>query len=348
MNIRRTMQKCAELREEKRTSWRSLCRSTVPYSSLMRWHKRIRSGQAPVFKRGPKKVEPIDLEAFRREVASLHHGRRRTRGTTALHARLQQCVSRREVRQAAAEFRREKEQQIERVLWLLPGLAWAIDGTQYARDCKIIPVQDLASRYRLPPLLSTREDGREIASHLESLFQRFGPPLLLKKDNGSPYNNQYVDALLLEWNVVPLNSPPGYPQYNAAIEKGIRDLKENLEERIEGDGRVDAATASHLEATIHLLNHQSSRTLNGQTPCEFFHNQACRWKATIRERQHILRLLLTDYWETIATMPNQGHSQCSATWRRTVESWLRRQGLIEVRLNHEPKLSTIYQLDLVS
>jgi hypothetical protein len=78
MNIRRTVQKCAELRQEKRTSWGSLCRDTVPYSSLMRWNQRIRSGQAPVFKRGARKVPPIDLAQVRREIAALPHGHRRT------------------------------------------------------------------------------------------------------------------------------------------------------------------------------------------------------------------------------------------------------------------------------
>ena len=341
MTIRRTVEKCEELRAGKKISWRSLCRGTVPYSSLMHWKKRIRSGQAPVFKRGPRKVEPLDLEQFRREVAALPHGRRRTHGTSALYERWQKHVSRREVLRMAARFRQEKAQDLQRVLWLLPGLTWSIDGTQCERNCKIVPVQDLASHYRLPPLLSSREDGREIAEHLEKLFAQFGPPLLLKKDNGSPYNNQFVDQLLHRHSVLPLNSPPQYPRYNGSAEKGMRDLKDALFDRLlHQEARLDAATASHLEATIQELNHRSSRSLNGQTPCEFFHNRACRWQANVRQRQQILRLLLTNYWETIAKVPNPTQPRCAAHWRHTVESWLRCQGLIEVRLNQKPNVST--------
>jgi len=321
-------------------SWQELCEQLLPYSSIMRWKARSAAGLPVIEQAGPKKKEPINIQIIKARIESLEHGRRRTQGTRALYVRWQNCVSRREVLRLAAQFRAQKEQELQRILWLLPGLAWSIDGTQCEPNCKIIPVQDLASHYRLPPLLSTSEDGHQIAEHLEKLFAEFGAPLLLKKDNGSPYNNHFIDELLRRYSVLPLNSPPHYPRYNGSAEKGMRDLKDALLDRLDQKPQVDLATASHLEATIQELNHRSSRTLNGYTPCEFFHNRACRWKATIRERQQILRLLLTDYWETIAKVPDPTHAQCSAQWRHTVESWLRCQGLIEVRLNQKPNVST--------
>ena len=99
-------------------------------------------------------------------------------------------------------------------------------ATEYeADDNLIIPVQDLASRYRFRPLVSNRLEGRQIDAHLESLFCQHGAPLFLKRDNGSPFNCQPVDEVLARFGVLPLNNPPYYPRYNGAQEKGIRDFK---------------------------------------------------------------------------------------------------------------------------
>jgi len=110
------------------------------------------------------------------------------------------------------------------MLWHKPGLVWAIDATQYASH-KIIPLHDLASRYRFAPLVSSVEDGQQIALYLDQSFREHGAPLFLKRDNGSPFNNQHVDAVLAEHLVLPLNNPPRFPRYHGAMEKGIGDLK---------------------------------------------------------------------------------------------------------------------------
>jgi ADP-ribosylglycohydrolase len=47
----------------------------------------------------------------------------------------------------------------------------------------------------------------------------------------SPFNNQYVDAVMARFGVLPLNNPPHFPRYNGAEEKGIRDLKAALDRR---------------------------------------------------------------------------------------------------------------------
>lgn len=63
-------------------------------------------------------------------------------------------------------------------------------GSSY--EWQIVPVQGLASRHRLRPLVSDQLDGRQIAIHLESLFRRYGAPLFLKRDHGSPL--QFCDT----------------------------------------------------------------------------------------------------------------------------------------------------------
>ena len=57
------------------------------------------------------------------------------------------------------------------------------------------------------------------------LFVLYGPPLVLKSDNGSAFDAGATLALLYQHGVVPLFSPPYWPRYNGAIEAGIGSLK---------------------------------------------------------------------------------------------------------------------------
>ena len=335
--IQATLKSCEELRTKENAAWRDF-QSIVPHSTLMRWNARLKKRQPLLQKPGPKKLQPLNWEQFQIELEALPCGRGRTQGTGKLYIKYQESLSRRDLRREAARVRKQKLADLKRIQWQLPGLAWSIDGTEYHHEHTIIPVQDLASRFRFDPLLSATENGEQIAQHLENLFQEHGAPLFLKKDNGSPYNNHHVDQLLQRYGVLPLNNPPRYPRYNGSMEKSIRDLKEALDKRVPQPPLAAPAVASHLEATIAELNHKPSRALKGQTPCHFFH--ACHWKIPRRERAHTLRLLLGQYSETIATMPNPTQRRCDAAWRRTVESWLVRQGLIQVRLNKKPNVST--------
>ena len=137
------------------------------------------------------------------------------------------------------DYRRDQLHAMKHIYWLWSGLAWSCDATEYGEaGWQIIPVQDLASRYRFRPLVSDRLDGRQIAAHLESLFRQHGAPLFLKRDNGSPFNNQHVDAVMARFGVLPLNNPPHFPRYNGAQEKSIRDLKAALDQRLQHTNQV--------------------------------------------------------------------------------------------------------------
>jgi transposase InsO family protein len=292
---------------------------------------------------GPKKTEPPDWQALHDELAALPQGRSRTLGTTRFHQDHVQAVSRRQVRQLAAQIRQDKIDHMKRVQWHCPGLAWAIDATEYGPGpWKITPMQDLCSRYRFVPLLTRREDGHQIAAYLDAVFLAQGAPLLLKRDNGSPFNHEAVDQVLQRHGVLSLNSPPRYPPYNGAMEKGIGDLKRQLDRRLQPDARVCPNLRAQVEAVVHDLNHRPKRLLQGRTPCDVFHDQCRRLRLSKKERTKIFHLLLQIYWRTIGNMPNRTRHQTEAAWRLTVESWLVCQGLISIRLNKNPKVSTSF------
>lgn len=259
----------------------------------------------------------------------------RNRGTGALYERFAAALSRRQFQTLVQEQRWDHRHTLKRIDWLYPGLAWSCDATEYGSDgTLLIPVQDLASRYRFAPLLPEQLDGAQIAAHLERLFRQHGAPLFLKRDNGAPFNHHLVDEVLARFGVLPLNNPPHFPRYNGAMEKGIRDFKAALAQR------PSAPLALAAELTAHELNHRPRRCLHGRTACAVFHDPAQHRRWSRPHRQIIFRLLFRHFGQMIGSMANGNPHAHATAWRVTVESWLRCQGLIAVRQNQQTKVST--------
>src|SRR5688572_12772935 len=136
-------------------SRRALC-AQLPYSSVMRWSARSRRGDEPLQKPGPKKRAPLHWKTLLPKIQKLDHGRQRTQGTTALRNEYAEQLSRRQFQILVKEERSQRLQAMPRILWHKPGLVWAIDATDY-QSHKIIPLHDVASRYRFTPLVSSAE-----------------------------------------------------------------------------------------------------------------------------------------------------------------------------------------------
>lgn len=320
--------------------WRSLCQ-LVPYASVMRWRQRQRLGQPVCQCPGPKKTEALDWAEFFTRLRQLTPGQTRTPGAVAIYAQFADQLSRRQFHALVQDLRRDQRHAMKHITWLRPGVAWSCDATEYGdHDTQIIPVQDLASRYRFAPLVLDHLDGHRIATHLAALFRKHGPPLFLKRDNGSPFNCQPVDEVMARFGVLPLNNPPHFPRYNGAMEKSIRDFKAALAQREVPAPAAPNHFALLVELTAHELNHQPRRCLHSRTACAVFHDAALRLRWHQRERQTIFRLLRQKFGQTIGSLPDDNrHRRHATAWRVTVESWLRCQNLIVVRQNQKPKVS---------
>src|SRR5690348_9381239 len=337
--IRQILHQLDAAKKDTGLPWRRLC-EPVAYASVMRWRQRQRQDlplwQCP----GPKKSVPLNWAEFYPLLRDLQHGRVRTPGTTELHQRFADSLSRRQLTGLVQDYRQGQLDCMKRIEWLRPGLAWSIDATEYGEDGQqIIPVQDLASRYRFRPLVLDQLDGRQIATHLETLFRQHGAPLFLKRDNGSPFNHHAVDTVLARFGVLPLNNPPHFPRYNGSMEKGIRDFKYALALRQQpSTGEVELLA----EVLAHELNHRPRRCLKGRTACAVFHDDAQRLRWTKAQRKIIFRLLLRHFGAMIEKAANGRHPNTATLWRVTVESWLRRQGLISIRQNKNQNVSPTF------
>ena len=56
-------------------------------------------------------------------------------------------------------------------------------------------------------------------------MRRYGPPLVIKSDNGSAFTAELFQDLLSEHGVTQLLSPPALPRYNGSVESGIGSMK---------------------------------------------------------------------------------------------------------------------------
>lgn len=319
-------------------TWAQLCYRLIPCATVLRWRARARAGEPPVEKAGPRKKEPPQL--LQHQIQQLPHGRRRTAGTGALYQQWSDFISRREFQELVAQERQNRIDDMKRIQWLKPGVAWSLDTTGYGSEqIKITPLRDLASKYQVPsPLVQPTEDGTRIALYLDLMFRKEGPPMFLKRDLGSPLNCQAVDEVLERHRVLPLNSPPGYPRYNGSMERGMRDLKAALDQqRMQA---ADVPLALEVELVTHKLNHRRLRSLGGLTPCQVYHDPHRRLRVHGAVRKRIFFEIFEQFWQFAQCRPERNRHSLNAGWRLIVEDWLRRQRWITVRVNQQPNVST--------
>jgi putative transposase len=131
-------------------------------------------------------------------------------------------------------WRRRYHEAMHILNWQVPGSVWAMDFTEPPAAIDglfpyVLAVRDLASGRQLLWLPVRAANGQETRFALASLFALHGAPLILKSDNGSPFDAALTLALLYCAGVIPLFSPPYYPRYNGAAEAGIGSLKTRTE-----------------------------------------------------------------------------------------------------------------------
>ena len=332
-------------RIKQETGWpyRRLCTAeTVPYSTLMRWQHRVRRGQPVVARPGPKKVGPLDRAALCRQVAELRPGRCRTRGTGAVYQDFRTQVSRRDLAALVDQARRGARASQRRIAWRVANLAWSMDDTEVNQKQYLHNLQDLASRYKVPPLVGPFPGGEAVAEHLQQLFRQFGPPLFLKRDNGSNLNHAAVEQLLAEYGVLPLNSPAYYPRYNGAMEKGQGELKSRLPDL----GEDQPLSEAQALLAIHPLNHQPRRVLNGATACEVFSANRRTVHFTKRQRKEVYEELIESSCAILMGLEATRRRDRQAAWRVAVERWLVKYDYITVTRGN--RVLPLLELELVS
>ena len=316
----------------------------LPLASFNRWRFRIKENVVLINRPGPKKVQPFDPSVLDTEVQSLDHGVKRSAGTADLYRRYCLSVSRRELGRMVERVRQDLEadrrEQMRRIEWLMPGVVWAMDFTEYrlgmAGKIYLHNTQDLGSRYKFLPMAGGYPVGEEVAGYLSEKFDRYGAPLVLKRDNEGNMNHSAINDVLAESFVLPLNNPEYYAPYNGAIEESQREVKRSLREKlVSGLSDCRNHVAAYAEAVVNDLNHRIRPCLNGRTSCEVFFVSADKPVFTKRERRGIYDWVMERVERILSTMNQSGQAVRESAWRIAVESWLRSRGYIKVHINQK-------------
>jgi len=324
---------------------RCVCGSMrVAWSSYTRWKGRIRGGKPLLRLPGPAKLAPPDMALIRGEVQQLEHGARRTAGTAALYTRHQDAISRRElaamVTEARAENNAEQRSVLQRVSWLRTGVAWSMDATEWPQrsidGLKVVvhQVQELCSRYKLPPLGGCCPSGEEIAGHLDCLLSRNDCPLFLKRDNAGNMNHPTVDEVMAKYFVLPLNSPLDCARYNGAVEHAQGEMKSELQAQLTGvELRLPGDIEPYARAAAHELNHRRRDCLKGRNPCQVFFDPAMRVRFSKTERRAAYEWIV----QRRNDITNSAGSAVTAlaAWRQAAKQWLLKNGLLSITINKE-------------
>lgn len=213
------------------TRWASARRLELSPSALSRWMRRWKEDRMALRPRG-RPVEDLDRDTRLRILAvfsqmgphaSLAAFRDLFPGVArgALENLLMRCRS---------MYRHRTRWLVHTLRWTRPGTVWATDFTEPPAPIEgqyryLLLVRDLGSGRQLLAQPCESQGAAVVVMALRYLFRLYGPPLVLKMDNGSAFISEEVETLLRERGVFALFSPPGMPSYNGSVEAGIGSLE---------------------------------------------------------------------------------------------------------------------------
>jgi transposase InsO family protein len=199
-------------------------------------------------------------------------------------------------------FRQRSRLLIRRLHWTRPGAVWALDFAEPPQPvdghfARLLAVRDLASGAQLLWLPVADESAETAVAALLALFREHAAPLVLKSDNGSAFISTEFAALLAEWGVWPLFSPPRLPRYNGSCEAGIGSMRTRTHHRAAAQGRAGAWTCDDAEAARQEANLTARPTgPNGPTPEEAWRGrraitaaERAAFAAAVQREQEITR-----------------------------------------------------------
>jgi hypothetical protein len=341
-----------EIRREKSLPYSELARSVgIPESTLRRWRSHEKRHLTILTVPGPKKTLLVDMDALMRGMETLRPGRCRTAGAPDLWQIHRDRISRRDfysvLTRYSARILDMERQGWYRYRWLKVGAVWSMDDMDFGHDefgrrLRIHNVMDLGSRNMFQPVDSDSLPAEKVADNLEGLFREHGAPIFAKSDCGSNLlRSEPVSALLTKWCVVPLLSPPYYPQYNGVMERGQSDTRMALMDLLPKNACCDAVHfGTYAAVATDKRNHDRREILGGHHACHVFSTRNGEMKTDIRERRTIYDWIKTKQESILSSSVNNRDGWAvNAAWRSAAEEWLLQNKVIKI-IPRTEKVST--------
>ena len=174
--------------------------------------------------------------------------------------------------------RRRRRPRLAAAVALSPCVAandvWGVDfkgwfRTGDGRRCDPLSLSDLASRYVLRLQALTVTDGETVWPILDAAFREFGPPRVMRSDNGPPFASTGAGRLsrlsvrLIKVGVLPERIAPGKPQQNGRQERLHRTVKEDTAAPPAANARAQQRRFDRFRL---VFNEERPHEALGQTP----------------------------------------------------------------------------------
>jgi transposase InsO family protein len=240
--------------------------------------------------------------------------------------------------------RRRRQRYQCRLLWLHPGTVWAADFKQPREPLEgrygwILSIKDLASRYQLAWEPVVEATAEVVQASYARLFAQHGRPLVIKSDNGGPFQSEDTKRLLAQQQVLPLYSPNRHPQYNGGVERANGQLAGYQQALAEFHGRGDAPTCADAAGAQQWANDLARpHGWRGPTARELFaqrmplsSSQREAFGQSVQKRRDQRRAQWQFDPQAVLT-----HNQSSAIDRRAIRDALLAHGLLEIHPRRRP------------
>jgi len=159
-----------------------------------------------------------------------------------------------------------------------PGHVWAVDflhdRTTSGRAFRIFNVLDVFSRQGFDPLVEYSLPGRSVAEYLDALCRVYGPPRVLRRDDGPEFRSMEFQRVIKQWRIREEVIPPGQPFNNGHIESYQATMRDELLERDEFETLKEAQQKIHQWVRSYNTERPHS-ALGYRTPREVWNEYLC-------------------------------------------------------------------------
>jgi transposase InsO family protein len=118
----------------------------------------------------------------------------------------------------------------------------------------LLAVRDLASHCQLGWSPVKSQGAEETIGQLRSIVDAYGPPLVIKSDNGSAFVSDLTLTFWRNHQVEALFSPAGYPGYNGALERSNSTLKSLTDHQAQDESHPWRWTGENVSCAHRLAN----------------------------------------------------------------------------------------------
>lgn len=161
-----------------------------------------------------------------------------------------------------------------------PNDVWTVDfkgwwNTKDGKRCIPLTIRDEYSRYIIDIAALTHGSTEQVQERFEQCFERYGMPIYMRSDNGSPFCAsqalQGLSQLAVWWiklGIKPNRIPLASPCYNGGHERMHGDMTAELQANPARNGRVQQSIFDEWRDEFNSV--RPHRSLKMKTPSEFY------------------------------------------------------------------------------